>query len=142
MNQGAAVPFDNLTFAQGNAAPNYNRWGDYFTTRMAIPYNNTWMGTGFAVNSPGGQTRDPHFLIFGRERAAPPATNTIYVDKLNTSGFEDGTLTIPYNTINEGHFAAQPGDTLFIFGGNYQENVRFTTPITVRQTNGTVRIAP
>jgi hypothetical protein len=120
----------------------YNRWGDYFTTRMAIPYNNTWMGTGFVVNGANGATRDPHFVIFGRERDAPPATNTIYVDKLNTSGFEDGTLTSPYNTINEGHFAARPGDTLFIFGGNYQESVRFTTPITVRQTNGTVRVAP
>lgn len=138
-DQGA-IPFDNLTFATGNAGPNYNRWGDYFSTRVNVPYGNTWLGTGFVVNGAGGVTPDPRYVWFGRERDTPPATNAIYVNLTNSSAYEDGTTLHPYNTVNKGHFAAQPGDTIIIRTGNYPESVRFSTASSVRTDGGPVII--
>jgi hypothetical protein len=140
INQGATPQFDNLTFAEGNAAPNYNRWGDYFATRIALPYGNTWSGSGFVVNGVGGLTRDPHYIWFGRERDTPPPSNTIYVNKTNTTGYEDGTSAHPYNTVTEGNFACSAGDTLIIRAGNYNETGLFNRAAIVRNEGGIVRI--
>jgi hypothetical protein len=135
-NGGTITPLDNLTFATGNGAPNYGRWGDYFATRPNSPYGNTWSASGFVLNGVAGVTRDPHYIWFGRERDTPPPTNTIYVNKTNTSGYEDGTSAHPYNTVAEGHFASSPGDTLIIRAGNYNELVRFNRTVTVRNEGG------
>jgi hypothetical protein len=118
----------------------YNRWGDYFSTRVSVPYSNTWVGTGFVVNGAGGANPDPRYLWFGRERDTPPATNTIFVGLGNTSGWEDGSFAHPYNTVTEGHFAALPGDTILIGPGNYPETVTLSTRSTIDNLGGTVTI--
>lgn len=143
-NNNTITPLENVTYATGSAGPNepsfgvYNRWGDYLATRVHRPFENTWIGTGFVIQAnTAGNVREPHYAWFGRERDTPPASNTIYVDRLNTSGFEDGTAARPYNTVTEGHYAASPGDTIIIRGGNYNEAVRFNKAVTVRNENGT-----
>lgn len=142
-NNNTITPLENVTFATGAAGPNepnfgvYDRWGDYLATRIHRPFENTWIGTGFVLQtSATGNVREPHYTWFGRERDTPPAANTIYVDRLNTSGFEDGTAARPYNTITEGNSAASPGDTIIIRGGNYNETVEFKTAVTVINQNG------
>ncbi|UCE08206.1 MAG: right-handed parallel beta-helix repeat-containing protein, partial [bacterium] len=48
--------------------------------------------------------------------------NMIYVNETNT-GFEDGSQSNPYNTINEGIIHANDGDTVVVCGGIYHEKV-------------------
>jgi hypothetical protein len=139
-NSGTITPLENLTFAAGGAGPANNRWGDYFATRITPPYGNTWSGTGYVLSGAGGATRQPNYVWFGRERDAPPSTNTIFVAWGNTSGFEDGSFVHPYRTVTRGHFAAVPQDTILISAGNYLENVTFTTPVRVDTIVGTVGI--
>lgn len=154
LNGNTITPLENLTFAVGSAGPNetnfggiYNRWGDYQATRMHSVYENTWIGTSFVIQAPppppappSGNIREPRFVWFGRERDAPPATNTIYVDRTNISGFENGTQTHPYNTVAEASLAASPGDTIIIRAGIYFESVTFDKSVTVRNEGGTVQI--
>ena len=142
INNGTITPIlDSIVVATGNAGPASNRWGDYLTTRLNTPYSNTWVGSGYVLSGGTGNANVvPRFIWFGRERDTPPFTNTIYVDKTNTSGYEDGSVTHPYKTVTGGHFAAMPNDTLIIRAGNYPETVRFTTPVTVRNEGGIVKI--
>lgn len=154
-NNGTITPLENVTFAVGNAGPCdpafdpipanmtldcYNRWGDYFATRVHRPSGLTWIGTGFVLNGTNGVTRDPRYVWFGRERDTPPPTNTIYVDLANQSRYEDGSTAHPYNTVTEGNFACSAGDTLIIRAGNYNETGRFNRAATVRNEGGIVRI--
>ncbi len=48
---------------------------------------------------------------------------TLYVDRSNTSGVEDGSVNHPYNTIMEGINNAANGDTIRVSAGTYNENV-------------------
>jgi hypothetical protein len=116
-NNNTITPLETLGAISGNRSE--GRWGDYFSTRIYSPYGNTWVGTGFALNTPNA--RDHRFVWFGRERDIPPATNVIFVSKFNTTGYEDGTLFHPYNTVAEGHFATTPGDIVSIAPANYNE---------------------
>jgi predicted component of type VI protein secretion system len=71
-NGDVIAPMESYVIAQSNAGPTSNRWGDYLTSRRAIPYGQTWAATGFVLN--GGQTGgfvDPYFLWFGREADTP-----------------------------------------------------------------------
>ncbi|HEU4363844.1 MAG TPA: FlgD immunoglobulin-like domain containing protein [Candidatus Krumholzibacteria bacterium] len=71
-NGDVIAPAEAYVIAQGDAGPMSNRWGDYLTSRRAIPYGQTWAATGFVLN--GGQTGgfvDPYFLWFGREADTP-----------------------------------------------------------------------
>jgi hypothetical protein len=146
-NNGTITPLENATVAVGTAGPTCNRWGDYYATRLEVPYGNTWVGTGYVVNTTtcngiptGGNNWDPHFVWFGRERDTPPATNTIYVDKLNASGYEDGTLVHPYSTFAKGNFACSAGDTLMVRAGNYNETGTFNRAAIVKNLSGTVKL--
>lgn len=58
----------------------------------------------------------------GDSEDTPPMT-TVYVDDDNTSGIEDGSVSNPFNTIQEGVDFSGPGDTVFVSAGNYAENV-------------------
>ncbi|MGA7305576.1 MAG: hypothetical protein WBW88_11925 [Rhodothermales bacterium] len=141
------TPFPSLsdlevsTFATSNDGPNGNQWGDYLTTRRNFPYENSWVGSGFRLTG-GGNPGDvvPEFIWFGRERDTPPATNVIYVDKTYTAGYEVGTLSKPYNTVDEGSVALQPGDLLRIEQNTYGENPLFNTQANVENRNGVVVI--
>ncbi len=44
---------------------------------------------------------------------------SVYVDDSNNSGFEDGSLENPFNTLREGLWAVEPGGTIILFGGTY-----------------------
>jgi len=48
---------------------------------------------------------------------------TIWVDDDNTDGPWEGTLSHPYRTIQEGVNVADDGDTVFVMGGTYFENI-------------------
>jgi hypothetical protein len=140
-NSGAIVPLENLVFAIGDAGPSGNRWGDYLATRRNVPYGNTWGGTGHSlIGGPNDEDAVVHYIWFGRERDMPPPNNTIYVDLTNTSGYEDGTSSHPYNTVSEGHFAVVTGDTLIIRAGSYPETVTLSTATTIYNEGGTVTI--
>ena len=52
-------------------------------------------------------------------------SRAIYVNWANNSGYEDGTLVFPFNTVNEGNFVAASGDSLWIAAGSYDESVTF-----------------
>lgn len=131
-NNGTITPLESAGVAVGNRAE--GRWGDYFATRVHSPYGNTWVGTGFALNTPSA--RDHRFVWFGRERDTPPPTNTIYVDLANRSRYEDGSAAHPYNTFTKGNYACSSGDTLVIRGGNYNETGQFNRAATVINQNG------
>ncbi len=55
--------------------------------------------------------------------------NTIYVDDDNNSGVEDGTIDHPFNTVMEAIDAALPGDSIYIFTGEYLETPLTELPI-------------
>ncbi len=76
-NGDVIAPAEAYVLAQGNAGPASNRWGDYLTSRRALPYGQTWAATGFVLN--GGQTGasvDPYFVWFGREADTPQPSIT------------------------------------------------------------------
>jgi hypothetical protein len=137
-NNNTITPLETAGINVGNRAE--GRWGDYFATRIYSPYGNTWVGTGFALNTPN--LRDHRFVWFGRERDTPPPTNVIFVSFANNTGYEDGTLFHPYNTVGEGHFAALPGDVISIVPANYNELLRLNRPSRIERlgATGTVRI--
>lgn len=60
------------------------------------------------------------FFIFESEIASLDVI--IYVDESNL-GFEDGSPTNPFNTIQEGVDAASNRDTVYVFNGIYLENI-------------------
>ncbi|GAG88793.1 unnamed protein product, partial [marine sediment metagenome] len=53
----------------------------------------------------------------------------IYVDDDNTEGPWDGSYEHPFQTITEGINAAEDGDTVFVFNGNYDEYLKFSKSI-------------
>ncbi len=49
--------------------------------------------------------------------------NTIYVDDDNTSGPWEGTQDCPFQHIQDGIDSAEPGDTVYVYGGFYNEQI-------------------
>lgn len=63
---------------------------------------------------------------------------TIYVDQRNTAGPWDGTADHPYKTIQEGLNAAEPTDTVKVYGGRlYSENVFMKRGVVLEAWEGT-----
>jgi len=59
----------------------------------------------------------------------------IYVDDSNTEGPWDGTVDHPFQYIQEGINAAYDADTVFVFAGNYYENIVIDKSICLRGEN-------
>jgi hypothetical protein len=53
----------------------------------------------------------------------PLNKGTIYVDDDNTDGPWDGTMEHPYQHIQDGVVAASDGDIIYVFSGEYYENI-------------------
>ena len=68
------------------------------------------------------------------------ARNPCYVDWRNTSGFEDGTATFPYNAMKEGVEGVLPYGTVSVANGNYDEPLTIWQPMTVTAAGGAVII--
>lgn len=126
-----------VTVAVGNSGPSTNRWGDYFTTRLHVPHDETWVGTGFVMvgGFATGQAI-PSFVWFGRERDEPPDSHTIYVDQANSSLWQTGSSDHAFSTVDKGHFAAIAGDTLIIQAGDYPESVTLDTQMDIDTEGG------
>jgi len=139
-NGNTITPLENVGADSGSRSE--GRWGDYFATRIYSPFGNTWVGTGFTLDTPN--TRDHRFVWFGRERDMPSATNVIFVSIFNNSGYEDGTIFHPYNSIREGHLATMPGDTVTISAAEYHEPQVLDRPSRLERfgSSGTVKIGP
>ncbi len=56
---------------------------------------------------------------------------TIYVDDTNTAGPWDGSIDHPYRFIQDGIDHAVAGDAIFVFNGNYVENVVVSKSLTL-----------
>ena len=65
--------------------------------------------------------------------------NVLFVDRSN-SGNENGSLTNPYNSVLKGRDSSNRNGTIIITGGQYQENLTFDSPLTLRAVLGNVRI--
>lgn len=72
-----------------------------------------------------------HVIIINPQSRA----NTIYVDDNNTVGPWDGTLDHPYQYIQDGVDNANNGDTVYVFNGNYFENVWIYESISLEGEN-------
>jgi parallel beta-helix repeat protein len=69
--------------------------------------------------------------IFGGNMSVVAAGATIYVDDSNTGGPWDGTILHPYQNITSGLEYASFGDTVYVFGGTYSENVVLNKSVTL-----------
>ena len=64
--------WENHASAIGTSGPATDRSGDYLTTRVCFPYDNTWVGTAFTLQGgPNNSNAVPRFLWYGRERDRP-----------------------------------------------------------------------
>ena len=71
-------------------------------------------------------------MVFSGNISMVAAQVTIYVDDDNTTGPWDGTIANPYQYIQDGVNAAGDGDTVYVFGGTYNENVVLNKSITLQ----------
>ena len=67
--------------------------------------------------------------LTGSSRSSDPPYADIYVDDDNTEGPWNGTLEYPYQHIEDGVNAADPGDIIFVFNGNYSESIVVEKPL-------------
>lgn len=69
-----------------------------------------------------------------------------YVDRSNGNGSPNGCrqpgagTSGPYPLVSQGVSAIQSGDSLFVRGGNYNQTLRITKPMTIRNYTGNVSI--
>ncbi len=62
-------------------------------------------------------------VIFSGHVSSVAAQATIYVNVDNIDGPWDGSRDYPYQNITSGLAHASDGDTVYVFGGTYSENV-------------------
>ncbi len=70
-------------------------------------------------------------VIFSGHVSSVAAQATIYVNVDNTGGPWDGSLAHPYQNITTGLAYASDGDTVYVFGGTYSENVVLNKSVTL-----------
>lgn len=81
----------------------------------------------FFVNAAAATWVPRHFMPVCESICLAP--KTIYVDDDNVSGPWDGTLGHPYQHVQDGVDNANSGDTVFVFSGDYYENVEVSKQI-------------
>ena len=59
----------------------------------------------------------------------------IYV-RWDTSGGQDGSVDYPYDTFREGVWAVNPGGTVVIWGGNYDDRIIVRRPMRLEAWSG------
>lgn len=64
------------------------------------------------------------------------ARELVYVN-WGTSGYEDGSVMDPWNTVEEGYASVHPGGTVYIFPGSYDETLTLSKPCTLVRSYGT-----
>jgi len=72
------------------------------------------------------------FSQFSINAVSDNEKNTIYVDDDNTQGPWDGTQDNPYQFIQDGVDASETGDTVYVYGGFYNEQVSIDKPLNLR----------
>jgi hypothetical protein len=88
---------------------------------------------------PGG----PHAAVYGRRFSDQNILGGTYVDSAWT-GSENGTITNPFNTVQEGVSSTLPGARMFVKGGHYvgagNAPLTITGPLTINSYSGTAMI--
>jgi parallel beta-helix repeat protein len=79
-------------------------------------------------------------LIFPIQSDASQQDEIIYVDDDNTDGPWEGSFEHPFQYIQEGINASMDGDTVFVFDGNYQENLLISVSIVLQGNNKSTTI--
>ena len=67
----------------------------------------------------------------GKKETTPRITDVIYVNKDNTVGPWSGTLSRPYQHINDAVLNSKPGDTIYVNEGTYHEDITIDKTITL-----------
>jgi hypothetical protein len=137
---GSGFGLDSQFVTLGASGPPISRWGDYLTARRHSPYGNTWVGTGFTLQSAGGGTDTPDYVWFGRRADEPPSVRSIYVRSTITSTWQEGNSGHPYATLRKGHFASESGDSVLMTAGTYNETGVFDRTVTLVAPTGGVTI--
>lgn len=68
------------------------------------------------------------------------AAREIWVDLNYTGPFADGSPGAPYRTLTLAQQSAQPGDTIHIRPGAYNESIRLNKPLRIGSTGGMARV--
>ena len=71
---------------------------------------------------------------------ASGASGTVYVDKSNVSGSENGTKAFPYDTVAEGESALSPGGQVVIKAADYSETLLLDTEGTYFSDGGATKV--
>jgi hypothetical protein len=109
-----------------------------------VTYCSPWFRAGtddntlrFGVSASQASDRGTYLVdnIDIEKRGATP----VYVDRANT-GFEDGSMTHPYSTVNEGVSAVDSQGTVLIQSNSYPESLVIERPMELDTLGGSVVI--
>lgn len=133
---GKPVPLDssvNTSSASGNTY-HINNLATF--TTLAGNYVITVNGTNItdSLGNPGtGSASDTWNNIL-------PGSQTVYINKAYSGSDPNGSASTPFKTVTDGYNAAQAGNAMTVFSGNYNEAILMNKQLLLQATNGTVNI--